>query len=132
LGSTKQKRYYSKRQRLNPTPAFDVKGITSKNTKGVLNYITKYVTKNESQFRFLPWNCSKKFSELNTSYYSDFSIISQLEKLETEELITIKRYKKIFVIFSVIPIIKQQPIFAIRCMKKIKASGIIMRKNLAI
>ena len=79
-----------------PSSAFDVKGLTSKNTKGVLNYVTKYVTKKESQFRFLPWNCSKKFSELYTSYYSDFSIISQLEKLETEELITIKRYKEDF------------------------------------
>jgi hypothetical protein len=62
----------------NPSSAFDVKGITSKNTKGILNYLTKYVTKNESEFRFLPWNCSKTISELYTSYYSDFSIIKQL------------------------------------------------------
>ncbi len=79
-----------------PASAFDVKGITSRNTKGVLNYVTKYITKNESQFRFQPWNCSKKVSELYTSYYSDFSILNQLEKLEAEDLINIWRYKQDF------------------------------------
>ena len=74
-----------------PASAFDVKGITSKNSKGILCYITKYITKNESKFRFMPWNCSKKISELYTAYYSDFSIVTQLEKLETENLIKIKR-----------------------------------------
>ncbi len=79
-----------------PSSAFDAKGITSKNTKGVISYVTKYVTKNESQFRFQPWNCSKKISQLYTSYYSDFSIIKQLEKLEEEDFIKIKRHKEDF------------------------------------
>jgi hypothetical protein len=79
-----------------PSSAFDVKGITSRNTKSVLSYVTKYVTKNNSQFRFSPWNCSKKISELYTSYYSDFSIIKQLEKLETDEIIKLKRIKEEF------------------------------------
>jgi hypothetical protein len=90
-------------QKFNPTSAFDVKGLTSKNTKGVLNYVTKYITKNESQFRFAPWNCSKKISQLYTSYYSDFSTIKQLEKLEADKLIRLKRYKEDFCNILVYP-----------------------------
>jgi hypothetical protein len=77
-----------------PASAFDVIGITSRNSKGILSYITKYITKNNSQFRFQPWNCSKKISQLYTSYYSDFGIIKQLEKLEKDGSIKTKMYKE--------------------------------------
>jgi hypothetical protein len=65
-----------------PSSAFDVKVITANNKKGVGSYITKYVTKNSSQFQCMVWNCSRKISQLYTSFYSDMGFLHQLERLE--------------------------------------------------
>jgi hypothetical protein len=65
-----------------PSSAFDVKQVRSNNIKGIVNYLTKYVTKNASQFSCQVWNCSKKISELYTEFYSGISFIRQLERLE--------------------------------------------------
>lgn len=101
-----------------PASAFDVKGITSKNSKGILSYVTKYITKNNSYFRFMPWNCSKKISELFTSYYSDLSIIKQIQKLEDEKLITITHHKEDFCNIMVYPYNKITNHFCDRIHKK--------------
>lgn len=86
-----------------PGSAFDVRGITSKNAKGILGYLTKYITKNNSQFQFMPWNCSKKISELYTSFYTDFSFLTQLEELEKQRIISIKRIQEEFCNLMLIP-----------------------------
>jgi hypothetical protein len=65
-----------------PSSAFDVKQVKSNNIKGIVNYLTKHVTKNASQFSCQVWNCSKKISELYTEFYSDISFIRQLERLQ--------------------------------------------------
>ncbi|KAA9038447.1 hypothetical protein FW778_12845 [Ginsengibacter hankyongi] len=77
-----------------PSSAFDVKKVNSGNAKGVSNYLTKYITKNNGKFRFMPWNCSKKISMLYTSFYSDHNIIKQLEEMEAQKKILIKRVKE--------------------------------------
>lgn len=65
-----------------PSSAFDVKVINSNNVKGVGNYITKYITKNSSQFQCMVWNCSRKISQLYTAFYSDMNFLWDLERLE--------------------------------------------------
>lgn len=77
-----------------PSSAFDVKQITSQNSKGIGTYLTKYVTKNTSKFKFMPWNCSKKISMLYTDFYSDFSFLRNLERLEANNMIEMKRIRK--------------------------------------
>ena len=101
-----------------PGSAFDVKGITSKNAKGILGYLTKYITKNNSQFRFMPWNCSKKISELYTSFYTDFSFVTQLEELERQKLISIKRIQEDYCNLMFIPYDKNTMPFYRRLHKK--------------
>jgi len=86
-----------------PSSSFDVKQVTSNNVKGILNYLTKYITKNDCQFRFSPWNCSKKISELYTSFYTDLTFIEQLEELEMKNMISIKRVREDFYNLMVIP-----------------------------
>ena len=78
----------------NPSSAFDIKGIVSKNIKGISLYLTKYVTKNKSQFNCQPWNCSKLVSQLYTDFYTNFSFLKQLERLEANKEIEIKRIRE--------------------------------------
>jgi len=65
-----------------PSSAFDVKRIRSSNIKGLVKYLTKYITKNKGKFGCQVWNCSKKISWLYTSFYSDLEFIKELERLE--------------------------------------------------
>lgn len=65
-----------------PSSAFDVKVINSNNIKGVGNYITKYITKNEGQYRCMVWNCSRKISQLYTDFYSDMEFLRLLQKMQ--------------------------------------------------
>lgn len=74
--------------------SFDVKSITAKNAKGISIYLTKYVTKNKSEFTCQPWNCSKKVSMLYTDFYTGFSFLTTLEKLEKQKEIEIKRVQE--------------------------------------
>ncbi|MDE3235915.1 MAG: hypothetical protein KGO81_08180 [Bacteroidota bacterium] len=67
-----------------PSSAFDVKVINSNNIKGIINYLTKYVTKNASEFDCQVWNCSKKISRLYTCFYSGIGFVRNLEKLEAQ------------------------------------------------
>ncbi len=67
-----------------PASAFDVRSVKSNNIKGIVNYLTKYVTKNSGQFTCQVWNCSKKISRLYTDFYTGIEFIRQLEKLEKE------------------------------------------------
>ena len=64
-----------------PTSAFHVREIKRTNTKNIGTYLTKYVTKNSSEFECQVWNCSKKISRLYTCFYSGISMINKLEKL---------------------------------------------------
>ncbi|RZK05195.1 MAG: hypothetical protein EOO46_16050 [Flavobacterium sp.] len=71
----------------NPSSAFDVKPISGNNIKAIANYLTHYVTKNESEFMCQIWNCSKKISRLYTEFYGDIGFVKKLEKLEALELL---------------------------------------------
>lgn len=79
-----------------PSSAFDVRVVNSNNIKGVGNYITKYITKNTSQYRCMVWNCSRKISQLYTDFYSDQDFLNQLEKLQAADQLggKIKTYKQ--------------------------------------
>lgn len=85
---------YPRDESFNPTSAFDVKAINSKSVKNIGIYLTKYVTKNNEKFMCQVWNCSKKISALYTDFYTDFSFIREVERLETANEITIKRVKE--------------------------------------
>lgn len=91
-----------------PASAFDARVIRNDNTKGMGSYLTKYITKNASEFGCQVWNCSKKLSRLYTSFYSDLGIITQFEKLQAAGLLDgeIKTYKQDFCNVNIIPINK--------------------------
>jgi hypothetical protein len=65
-----------------PSSAFDVKQVQKDNIRGLVKYLTKYVTKNASLFGCQVWNCSKKISRLYTDFYTGMSFIRELERLE--------------------------------------------------
>ena len=90
----------------NPSSAFDVKKISSTNLKSIGNYLTKYVTKNASQFECQVWNCSKKISTLYTDFYSDDSFLKQLERLESAGLLggNLKTYEQEYCSVTTIPL----------------------------
>ncbi|WP_462252716.1 rolling circle replication-associated protein [Ferruginibacter sp.] len=89
-----------------PTSAFNVKHVSSNNVKGIINYLTSYVTKNESEFGCQVWNCSKKISRLYTGHYSGLEFIHQFERLEAAGQLggTIKTYKQDYANVNVIPL----------------------------
>lgn len=66
-----------------PSSAFDVRHVKGNNLKGIVNYMTKYVTKNEGEFDCQVWNCTKRVSRLYTDFYTDETFIENLEKLES-------------------------------------------------
>ena len=74
-------------QNYKPSSAFDVKQVNSNNIKGVVNYLTKYVTKNSGEFECQIWNCSRKISRLYTDFYAGIGFIRQLEKMEKENML---------------------------------------------
>lgn len=74
--------------------AFDVKAITTNNAKGIGIYLTKYVTKNKSEFNCQPWNCSKGVSMLYTDFYTRLNFLDQLERLEKRKDIIITRIRQ--------------------------------------
>jgi len=76
-------------ENFNPSSAFDVKMISTKNPRQIGTYLTKYVTKNKSKFNCQVWNCSKKISALYTDFYSSYSFLEQLQKLKGKEIIEI-------------------------------------------
>ena len=75
----------------NPSSGFDVKRIHSKNHKHIGSYITKYVTKNKSQFECQVWNCSKGFSNLYTGFYSGKDFLENLQKFYGDKIIEIPK-----------------------------------------
>jgi hypothetical protein len=91
-----------------PSSAFNVRLIKSDNVKGIGNYLTKYVTKNDGEFGCQVWNCSKKISRLYTCFYSDTMIIRKFERLQEQGLLDgeIKTYKQEFCNINLIPLNK--------------------------
>lgn len=81
-------------QNFSPTSAFDVKAIGGNSVKSIGIYLTKYVTKNNEAFKCQVWNCSKRISQLYTDFYTDFSFIKEIERLEEAKEITVKRVKE--------------------------------------
>lgn len=81
-------------QSFKASSALDVKSLTAKNVKGISVYLTKYVTKNKAEFDCQPWNCSKKVSMLYTAFYTGMGFLSQLERLEKNKEIEIKRVRE--------------------------------------
>jgi len=85
---------------------FDVKAVNSNNIKGIVNYLTKYVTKNEGKFECQVWNCSKGISRLYTDFYSSIGFLRQLERLEKSGQLggEIKTYAKEYCNIHLIPL----------------------------
>ena len=83
-----QKKYaiIPREENYKPSSAFDVRYINMKDMKKLQGYVTKYITKNKSEFDCQVWNCSKKVSALYTDIYSDFDFILRMEKLIGEPL----------------------------------------------
>lgn len=77
-----------------PSSALDVKAISSQSVKSIGVYLTKYVTKNSEKFSCQVWNCSKKISQLYTDFYTDFSFVREVERLEQANELKIKRVKE--------------------------------------
>lgn len=79
-----------------PSSAFDVKVINSNSIKGVGNYISKYVTKNNGEFKCQIWNCSRLVSQLYTCFYSEMDFLNNLKRLEEAKLLggTIKTFQQ--------------------------------------
>jgi len=69
------------------TFSFDVRGIKGTNAKAIANYLTKYLTKNKSEFKCQTWNCSKKISELNTHFYEGIGFLKTIDALEQANLL---------------------------------------------
>lgn len=80
----------------------DVKRV-EKSTKGLVNYLAKYISKNDIKFYRLPWHCSRNVSRLFTSINLDESdkneILALLPKDESkytehkEDFFTVKGFK---------------------------------------
>ncbi len=66
----------------NPSSAFDVKQIQTKNVKAIGSYVTKYVTKNRAKFKCQPWNCSKLVSRFYTDFYTTPDYLKNFERLD--------------------------------------------------
>jgi hypothetical protein len=75
----------SRQSHFNPSSAFDVKQVNTANIRGIVRYLTKYVTKNNSQFECQVWNCSKKISRLYTDEYTDLSFLRNVKYLEESD-----------------------------------------------
>jgi hypothetical protein len=91
-----------------PGSAFNVRLIKTDNVKGIGSYVTKYVTKNTSEFGCQVWNCSKKISRLYTCFYSGIQIIRRFERLQELGLLDgeIKTYHQEFCNVNIIPLNK--------------------------
>ncbi|OLY94409.1 hypothetical protein SAMN05444008_1018 [Cnuella takakiae] len=89
-----------------PTSAFNVKAVQTGNIRGLVKYLTSYVTKNEGQFGCQVWNCSKKISHLYTEFYSGMEFIHQLRSLEAQGLLggAIKTFSKEWCNVHLIPL----------------------------
>ena len=89
-----------------PSSAFDVKTIKAANVKGVVNYVTKYVTKNTGKFACQVWNCSRKISQLYTDFFTDQEFLKNFERLEKADQLggKIRNYKLEFCEVSLIPL----------------------------
>lgn len=89
-----------------PSSAFDVKHINSNNIKGVVNYLTKYITKNTGQFECQVWNCSKKISRLYTDFFTEVEFLEEFKRLENAGLLggEIKIFPKEFYTIHLIPL----------------------------
>lgn len=64
-----------------PSSAFDVKQLNSSNIRSIASYVTKYVTKNDAEFKCQVWNCSKRVSELYTDFYTTTEFTDQFKRL---------------------------------------------------
>jgi len=64
----KYKHHCQEAEDFKPSSAFDVKQINTNNIKAIASYLTKYVTKNNDEFKCQVRNCSKKVSALYTDF----------------------------------------------------------------
>lgn len=88
------------------TSAFNVKQVQKENIRGLVKYLTNYVTKNNSSFGCQVWNCSKKISRLYTDFYTGLGFLHQLERLEQEGKLggQIKRFTSEYCNINLIPL----------------------------
>lgn len=86
--------------------AFNVKKVQQGNIRGLVKYLTSYVTKNTGSFGCQVWNCSKKISRLYTDFYTGMGIIHDFERLEREGKLggEIKRFTQEYCNINLIPL----------------------------
>jgi hypothetical protein len=108
LDVQKKHKIVPREESFKPTSAFNVRLIKSDNVKGIGTYLTKYVTKNTSEFRCQVWNCSKKISRLYTCFYSGVQIMDKFERLQHLGLLDgeIKTYHQDYCNVNIIPLNK--------------------------
>lgn len=70
-----------------PGSAFNIKAIRANNVKGLITYLTKYVTKNSGKFKCQVWNCSQKISRLYTDFYTGIGFLQMLERMEKADML---------------------------------------------
>lgn len=89
-----------------PGSALNVRKVETSNIKQLSNYLTKYVTKNESKFTCQVWNCSKGISRLYTSFYSGIGFINDLERMDAADQLggKLQVYKKEYCNICIIPL----------------------------
>jgi hypothetical protein len=49
--------------------------------RSIASYVTKYVTKNDDNFKCQVWYCSKRVSELYTAFYTTTELTDQFKKM---------------------------------------------------
>ncbi len=110
-------------ENFNPSSAFDVKGIHANNIKGIVSYLTKYVTKNSGQFNCQVWNCSKKISRLYTDFFTDNEFLEHFRRMEKADLLggKIKTYVEEYYRVDLIPLNQRTMNFYSRLDEKNKA-----------
>ena len=91
------------------TFSLDVRGVNRNDVKGIANYLTSYVTKNDGEFKCQIWNCSKKISWLKTNLYEDGRFLKKVEALEKANLLGGERktYQQEYHVTHTIPLNKR-------------------------
>jgi hypothetical protein len=101
---------------------FDVKRVHCNHIKGIVTYLTKYVTKNSSQFNCQVWNCSLKISKLYTDFFTTNDFLEHFKILEKANLLggKIKTYLEEYYRVDLIPLNQTTMNFYIRLYEKNK------------
>jgi hypothetical protein len=95
-----------RKENARPGSAFYIRSVQTSNVKKLVNYLTKYLTKEESKFECQVWNCLKKISRLYTCFYSGINFINHLRNLEETNQLggKLKTYQKEYCNLCIVPL----------------------------